>query len=109
MPIYVNIKYPWGKADPPHIPHDNNPVGSYRRHFTVPAAWAGREVYLHFDGVNSFFYVWINGRKVGLSKDSRTPAEFNVTRSSSRATICWRWRFTAGTTVPIWKTRIFGD
>ena len=48
--------------------------------FTVPAAWAEREVFLHFDGVNSFFYLWINGRKVGLSKDSRTPAEFNITR-----------------------------
>jgi len=80
VPIYVNIQYPWGKPNPPNIPHDNNPVGSYRRHFTVPPQWAGREVYLHFDGVNSFFYLWINGQKVGLSKDSRTPAEFNITR-----------------------------
>ncbi len=80
VPIYLNIPYPWGKPDPPHIPHDNNPVGSYRRHFTAPESWAGREVYLHFGGVNSFFYVWINGQKVGLGKGSRTPNEFNVTR-----------------------------
>lgn len=80
VPIYVNIPYPWGKPNPPSIPHDNNPVSSYRRTFTVPAAWANREVFLHFEGVNSFFYLWINGQKVGLSKDSRTPAEFNITR-----------------------------
>ncbi len=80
VPIYVNIPYPWERPNPPHIPHDNNPVGSYRRTFTVPASWANREVFLHFDGVNSFFYLWINGRKVGLSKGSRTPAEFNITR-----------------------------
>ena len=79
-PIYVNIQYPWGRPDPPHIPHDNNPVGSYRRQFNVPESWAGREVFLHFDGVNSFFYLWINGQQVGLNKDSRTPAEFNITR-----------------------------
>lgn len=80
VPIYVNIVYPWGAPNPPHIPHDNNPVGSYRRTFTVPERWAGREVFLHFAGVNSFFYLWVNGQQVGLSKDSRTPAEFNITR-----------------------------
>jgi beta-galactosidase len=80
VPIYVNIQYPWGKPNPPNIPHDNNPVGSYRRTFSLPKTWAGREVYLHFAGVNSFFYLWINGQKVGLSKDSRTPAEFNITK-----------------------------
>jgi beta-galactosidase len=79
VPIYVNIPYPF-KADPPHIPHDNNPVGSYRRTFTLHETWAGRQVYLHFAGVNSFFYLWINGQKVGLGKDSRTPNEFNITR-----------------------------
>lgn len=80
VPIYVNIPYPWKPVDPPRIPHDNNPVGSYRRTFEVPAEWAGRQVYLSFDGVNSFFYAWLNGQRLGLSKDSRTPAEFNITR-----------------------------
>ena len=56
-----------------------NPVGSYRRDFEVPAEWAGQEVYLQFDGVDSFFYLWVNGRYVGFSKDSRTPAAFRVT------------------------------
>jgi beta-galactosidase len=82
VPIYVNIKYPWLTADPPRIPADNpyNTVSAYRRTFRVPDDWQGRQVLLTFDGVNSFFYVWLNGQRVGMSKDSRTPAEFNVTK-----------------------------
>jgi beta-galactosidase len=79
VPIYLNSAYPF-KKDPPRIPHDRNPVGSYRMEFSVPADWQGRQVFLHFDGVESAFYVWINGEMVGYSEDSRTPAEFNVTR-----------------------------
>ncbi len=77
-PIYTNMRYPF-PADPPHIPHTYNPVGSYRRQFTVPASWNGREIFLHFDGVKSAFYLWINGKLVGYSQGSMTPAEFNVT------------------------------
>ena len=80
IPIYVNIPYPWGAPTPPTLPADNNPVGSYRRTFEVPAGWSGRQVLLTFDGVNSFFYLWVNGQYVGLSKDSRTPAEFDITK-----------------------------
>lgn len=81
LPIYTNIIYPWPQDPngPPVVPVDSNPVGSYRRTFTVPAAWDGRQVFLHFDGVDSAFYVWVNGKKVGYSEDSRTPAEFNIT------------------------------
>ena len=78
-PIYLNMTYPF-PANPPYIPHDYNPVGSYRREFTVPDAWDGHEVFLHFDGVKSAFYLWINGALVGYSQGSMTPAEFNVTR-----------------------------
>lgn len=56
-----------------------NEVGSYLRTFEVPASWAGREVYINFDGVDSFFYLWINGRYVGFSKNSRNAATFNIT------------------------------
>ena len=56
-----------------------NEVGSYRRTFTIPAGWDGREVYINFDGVSSFFYLWINGRYVGFSKNSRNTASFNIT------------------------------
>ncbi|MEI6279109.1 MAG: glycoside hydrolase family 2 TIM barrel-domain containing protein [Verrucomicrobiae bacterium] len=78
IPIYTNIAYPWSPVKPPLIPHDNNPVSSYRKSFTVPDSWDGRDVFLTFDGVNSFFYLWVNGKKVGLSKDSRTPATFRL-------------------------------
>lgn len=55
-----------------------NEVGSYRRTFTVPAGWKGKEIYLDFEGVNSFFYLWVNGRYVGFSKNSRTTASFDI-------------------------------
>ena len=81
IPIYVNISYEFARnPKPPFVPHDRNPVGSYRRTFTVPADWAGMDVYLHFGAVKSFFYVWVNGEKLGFSKDSKTPAEWNITR-----------------------------
>jgi beta-galactosidase len=79
IPIYVNVRYPF-KADPPYIPHDNNPVGSYRHTFEIPSGWDGREVFIHFDGVESAFYIWVNGQKVGYSQESRTPAEFDITQ-----------------------------
>jgi beta-galactosidase len=72
--------FPPYPPQPPFVPRDKNPVGSYRRAFRVPATWSGREVILHFGGVNSAFYVWVNGQKVGYSQDSKTPAEFNITR-----------------------------
>ena len=82
IPIYTNVTYPFSPKDPkpPFIPHDNNPVGSYRTDFTIPPHWIGRQVFLHFDGVRSAFYLWLNGRQVGYSQDSRTPAEFNITK-----------------------------
>ncbi len=79
VPIYVNIGYPWGKGTPPRIPHEVNSVGSYRHRFELPEAWRGRRVMITFDGVSSAFYLWVNGRKVGYSQDSRTPAEFDIT------------------------------
>ena len=57
-----------------------NEVGSYRRTFELPKEWDGRQVYISFDGVDSFFYLWINGRYVGFSKNSRNAARFNITR-----------------------------
>ena len=77
-PIYLNMRHPF-PANPPHIPHDYNPVGSYRRQFAIPADWDGRDVFIHFDGVKSAFYLWVNGQKVGYSQGSMTPAEFDIT------------------------------
>jgi beta-galactosidase len=79
-PIYSNSRYPFA-YDPrdPRAQRNDNPVGSYRTTFTVPPEWGGRRVLLHFAGVDSAFYVWVNGRRVGYSEDSRTPAEFDIT------------------------------
>lgn len=79
QPIYTNVTYPFDK-DPPKIHGRNgNPVGSYLTTFTVPDEWDGRRVLLHFEGVESACYVWVNGQEVGYSQDSRTPAVFDVT------------------------------
>jgi beta-galactosidase len=78
IPIYTNVTYPY-PANPPFIPHEYNPVGSYRTEFEVPENWKGRRVIVHFGGVYSFFYLWVNGKEVGLSKDSKLPAEFDLT------------------------------
>ena len=77
--IYSNIPYPFPK-NPPNAPTEWNPVGSYRHNFEVPENWKGRETFITFDGVQSAFYLWINGEKVGYSQGSRTPAEFNITK-----------------------------
>ncbi len=78
VPIYTDEPYPF-KPNPPKPPHDYNPVGSYRRDFVLPEAWDGRRVFIHFAGVRSAMYLWLNGREVGYSQGSRTPAEFDVT------------------------------
>lgn len=79
-PIYVNSDYEFARnPQPPFVPHDHNPIGSYRRTFTVPAGWKGLDVFLRFGGVKSFFYVWVNGKELGFSKDSKTPSEWNIT------------------------------
>ena len=78
-PIYTNINYPH-KATPPTIQEDYNPVGSYRMEFETPSGWKGKEIILHFGAVSSAMYVWVNGEKVGYSEDSKTPAEFNITK-----------------------------
>lgn len=93
VPIYVNqwviFKYniepgDWKKGvmrEPPknYTTYEyRNEVGSFRRSFDIPATWDGKEVYLNFDGVDSFFYLWINGRYVGFSKNSRNTARFDI-------------------------------
>ena len=83
-PIYTNVTYPHAKKWPQVLDYDTerpdyNPVSSYRRTFTVPADWKGREVFLRFDGVYSAYYVWVNGHKVGYAEDSMLPSEFNIT------------------------------
>ncbi|MBD3349949.1 MAG: DUF4981 domain-containing protein, partial [Candidatus Lokiarchaeota archaeon] len=80
-PIYTNFKYPPSLCtrNIPCIDKEYNPVGSYRLKFDIPEEWSGRKIFLHFNGVKSAFYVWVNGQEVGYSQGSMTPAEFNIT------------------------------
>ncbi|MHA0857842.1 beta-galactosidase, LacZ type [Paenibacillus sp. CMAA1364] len=81
-PQYTNVKYPWSEHEDikaPFAPTKYNPVGSYVRTFTVPEAWGDNPVYISFQGVESAFYIWLNGELVGYSEDSFTPAEFDLT------------------------------
>ncbi|NTS41875.1 DUF4981 domain-containing protein [Flavisolibacter sp. BT320] len=78
IPIYTNIIYPHPK-NPPFIGEDN-PVGTYRKTFTVPEAWAGKEVILQFGSISGCAFVYVNGQKVGMTKVAKSPAEFNITK-----------------------------
>lgn len=77
-PIYTDVPYPF-KANPPFVPIDHNPVGSYKRKFTIPNTWNNKQIIIHFGAVNSAMYLWINGKKVGYGEGSKTPMEFNIT------------------------------
>lgn len=87
-PIYVSAGYPF-KIDPPFVEKtpkesyttfaERNPTGSYRRAFTLPSDWGDKQVFVHFEGVQSAFYLWINGERVGYSQGSMVPSEFNIT------------------------------
>lgn len=78
IPIYTNITYPFPK-NPPFIGGDYNPVGSYRRTFTVADSWKDKEIILHFGSITGYVRVFLNGKEVGMTKASKTAAEFNVT------------------------------
>lgn len=94
IPIYTNIAYPHPK-NPPYI-GENNPVGTYRKTFTVPDTWDGKEVLLHFGSISGCAFVYVNGQKVGMTKASKTPGEFNITKylkkgSNLLAVQVFRW------------------
>lgn len=78
-PQYTNVQYPFPPDEMPRVPHDSNEVGSYRTSFVLPDEWQGRRIAVVFGGVESAFYLWLNGQFVGYSQDSRLPAEFDLT------------------------------
>ena len=77
QPHYTNVVMPF-REPPPHVP-EANPTGIYRQSFTIPRGWRGRRIVLGFGGVEGVLHLVVNGEPVGLSKDARTPAEFDVT------------------------------
>ena len=84
-PIYVNVGYPWrnqynSRSNPIMVQNQNNHVGSYRREIELPANWKSKEIIAHFGAVTSNIYLWVNGKYVGYSEDSKLEAEFNLTK-----------------------------
>lgn len=80
VPYYLNHPHEFKKNPiPPELPKKYNPVGSYKRKFTIPRQWNGKRVFIHFGAVKSAFYIWVNGQGVGYSQGSKTPAEFDIT------------------------------
>lgn len=96
-PIYVNQPYEWTKnPQPPFVPHDDNPVGSYLKKFTIPQDWADNRIVIHFGAVKSAFFIWLNGEYIGYSQGSKTPAEWDITNylvegENSIALQVYRW------------------
>lgn len=92
-PIYVNQSYEfcspgyapyWEKPEPPFVPKEWNPTGTYRRTFNIPREWENKEIFLSADGVRGAAFYYLNGKFIGMSKDSKTPARFNVTSVARR-------------------------
>ena len=113
VPIYVNHQYEFADYKAPvsdeiefidriypknsgQVPQNYNPVGSYRRRFTIPENWDGRQVFIQFGAVKSAMYIWVNGKKVGYSQGSKTPAEWDITEylkkgENTLAVEVYRW------------------
>ena len=80
--IYTNVTYPWNNehpVNPPYIGERNNYVGSYRQEFNIPDLWKGQRVFMHVGSATSNLKVWVNGKYVGYSEDSKMEAEFDIT------------------------------
>lgn len=77
-PVFTNIKYPF-EPNPPFVPKDYNPIGIYKKSFTIPPDWIDKQVFIHFAGIQSAMYLWINDEKVGYHEDGMLPSEFNIT------------------------------
>ncbi|MBA4319678.1 MAG: beta-galactosidase, partial [Flavobacterium sp.] len=95
IPIYTNITYPF-ERNPPFINHADNPVGSYKKDFVLPENWNNRHVFLHFEAGTSAMYIWINGEKVGYTENTKSPAEFDITKylkagKNNLAVEVYRW------------------
>ncbi len=82
-PIYTNVQYefyPHWNFKPPYVNDlEKNNIGYYRRSFNIPQSWDGQQIFVHFGAIKSVGFVWVNGQKVGMSKDSKTPQEFDIT------------------------------
>ncbi len=95
IPIYTNITYPFPK-NAPFIDHKDNPVGSYKKDFILPGNWSNRHMFLHFEAGTSAMYIWVNGEKVGYTENTKSPAEFDISKyvkagKNNLAVEVYRW------------------
>jgi beta-galactosidase len=95
IPIYTNITYPF-ERNPPFINHSDNPVGSYKKDFDLPENWKNRHIFLHFEAGTSAMYIWVNGEKVGYVENTKSPAEFDISKyvkagKNNLAVEVYRW------------------
>lgn len=98
IPIYTNVIYPF-PTNPPYVNENDNPVGSYKRQFDLPQTWAGRKVFIHFEGGTTAMYLWINGQKVGYTENAKSPAEFDITpyvRKGKNTLDCQVYKYSDG-------------
>ena len=116
-PIYVNQPYEfcskgyepyWDKPNPPYVPKEWNPTGTYRRDFVVGNDWDGKEIFLSADGVRGAAFYYMNGKFVGMSKDAKTPARFNVTAMVKKGKNMIAFRYTVSRMPIIWNVRTSG-
>ena len=116
-PIYVNQPYEfcssgyppyWDKPNPPYVPQEWNPTGTYRREFTLPGDWDDKEIFLSADGVRGAAFYYLNGKFVGMSKDAKTPARFNVSAIAKKGRMSLPFRYTAFPMPTIWNARTSG-
>jgi beta-galactosidase len=95
LPVYTNIAYPF-PANPPFVDNSYNPVGSYRREFTLPKKWKGEAVILHFGSISGYARIYVNGREAGMTKVAKSPSEFDISElvksgKNSLAVQVFRW------------------
>ncbi|EGK02309.1 glycoside hydrolase family 2 TIM barrel-domain containing protein [Dysgonomonas gadei] len=98
IPMYINIGFGFEK-NPPFINKEDSPVGAYRHQFDIPENWNGRRVFLHFDGGTNAMYVWVNGKEVGYTENTKSPAEFDITpyiRAGKNTLACQVHKFSDG-------------
>ena len=77
-PVFRNVSQPF-PSDPPSIPHDYNPTGTYRKYFSIPANWKNRKIFLRIEAATSASFVWVNGKEVGYNQGANEPAEYDIT------------------------------
>jgi len=98
IPMYVNTGFGF-PSNPPFINKEDSPTGAYRKQFNIPENWNGRKVFLHFEGGTNSMYVWVNGKKVGYTENSKSPAEFDITpylKKGSNLLACEVHKFSDG-------------